>query len=117
MEKHKVVFARLHEGIHHPQCGALDAVFPSPSKSYDNLEMHVDLLGLHISFSIRGATFRLLVPTSGAKVMMLENDATSSGVGRGGPLAKPAVVIKTTSVFAPNKVSGNPSASAPSETL
>lgn len=65
----KVLYARLQTNAYLPGAGELGSVFPSQTKTLDNLNMSVSALGLEISFSYRGLNKNALVPLANVVLM------------------------------------------------
>jgi hypothetical protein len=67
----KVTYVRLHESAYSPATGDLGVVLPSQTKTMDNLSMHVEEIGLFLTFSFRGIRCEMLVPMANVKNMLL----------------------------------------------
>lgn len=71
----QVSHATLHQPAHIPGAGTLGATFPPSAKVLQDLKMHVDELGLHISFTYQAQHLEALVPLANVVIMRLVPEA------------------------------------------
>lgn len=67
----RVIYARLQTAGYLPSVGDLGLVFPSQTKTMDNLIMTSTPDGLHVQFSYRGFNKELLIPPANVVLMEL----------------------------------------------